>query len=242
MISVVTSFSPQGYDLYGRRFIETFLRFWPQHVPLLVYYEGAENCPAKCEGVDLLETEPCRSFLARHGDNEFVKGRKQYPGRFWKHALRDYNFRFDAYKFARKIFAISHAARRAQGKLFWIDADVVTRNRVPATLMDVLLPDDIALCYLPRPGYHSECGFVGYNLEVKPTRALIAAFEKLYAWDEFLGFDEWHDSYLFDRMVERFRPTTKLIAHNDRRQPFDAAPLLIPYMTHLKGPRKEGGE
>ena len=39
-VAVVTSFSPDGYELYGRRMVETFEKFWPADIKLYVYYEG----------------------------------------------------------------------------------------------------------------------------------------------------------------------------------------------------------
>jgi hypothetical protein len=40
-VAVVTTFSPRGYEVYGRRFIETFAKYWPDGpVRLFVYYEG----------------------------------------------------------------------------------------------------------------------------------------------------------------------------------------------------------
>ena len=241
MIDVVTSWGPRGYDLYGRRFLKSFTRFWPADVRLAVYYEGAGNAPEGVRGVDLLATEPCRSFLARHANDPTIAGGKPYPGKFWKpKALKArYNFRFDAYKFARKVFAIAHAARHASGRLFWIDGDVVTHAPVGANLFDTLLPADAAICHLPRAGYHSECGFVGFNLAIVNARWMIESFERVYANDEFFDFDEWHDSYIFDRMLERHVPVEwqHPIAHRDRSQPFDHS-ILGRFMTHNKGARK----
>ena len=239
MITVVTSWGPKGWKLYGQRFVETFTQYWPESVRLIVYHEGTGHCPPGVRGVDLLDTEPCKSFLSRHRDNRYVRGEVPYPGTVWKRNVEGRNFRFDAYKFARKVFAIAHAAHKRSGKLFWIDGDVATTARVPETVLHDLLPDDVSLCYLARPGYHSECGFVGYNLALPVTREFLAAFERLYAADEFFQWGEWHDSWLFDRLVERFDPPVKLIPHNHRGQPFDNSPALSPYMTHLKGKRKK---
>ncbi len=235
---VVTSFSPAGEKLYGVRFVETFKKHWHPSVGLAVYYEGQGNAASGADDVDLLLTDPCRSFLARHRDNAAVAGRERYPGKKWKAGLTDYNFRFDAYKFARKVFAIAHAARHNTGKLFWVDADVETHADVPVALLNDLLPDHISLCYLARPGYHSECGFVGFNLDLPETRAFLAAFEEVYAEDGFFDHSEWHDSWIFDRVVERLKPSMKAIAHNNRGQPF-ADSVLKTCMSHFKGKRKD---
>ena len=37
---VVTSFNEEGYEKYGKGFVETFLAHWPKEIGLTVYYEG----------------------------------------------------------------------------------------------------------------------------------------------------------------------------------------------------------
>ena len=48
-VAVVTSFSPSGYKLYGKRMLETFEKYWPSDIKLYVYYEG-ETPPADASG------------------------------------------------------------------------------------------------------------------------------------------------------------------------------------------------
>ncbi len=66
---------------------------------------------------------------------------------------------------------------------------------------------------------------------------MIEAFEQCFATGEFFQHDQWHDSYLGDRMMERFGVTPFPINHADPAQPFDNS-VLGRYMRHLKGPRK----
>ena len=39
MYNVFTTFGPQHQKLYGKNFVETFIRNWPEEVHLYVYYE-----------------------------------------------------------------------------------------------------------------------------------------------------------------------------------------------------------
>lgn len=236
--SVVTSFGPAGWDLYGKTFVETFHKFWPPQVRLLCAWEGQAPLPDLL-GFDLLNTEPARSFLDRHKDDPMIAGRVPHPKWPWGKKWKDYNFKFDAYKFARKAFALTTAARCIEGgKLFWLDADVCTHAPVPISLLDDVLPDGVSLSYLARPDYtHSECGFIGLNLDRHETRMFLTAFEDTYASDEFLNLKTWHDSFVFDWLVAKYLPTTYHLRHTSRAQPFDRS-ILGRYMTHLKGPRK----
>ena len=240
MITVVSSFSPRGYKTYGKNFIRSFREHWPQDIRLLLYYEGDGNNPNGKDGRDLLNVEVCQRFLQRHKRDNMVKGIEQHPDRFWKpSAIRNgYNFRFDAYKFARKVFAIADAAREVKtDRLFWIDADVQTVAKVPASFLIDMLPNNVAISYLARPGRYSECGFVGYSLDNGALK-FIEALERAYDKDEFFEHDEWHDSWIFDRIMDDLKPPTFRIPHTSKAQPFDHS-HLAQYMRHYKGPRKE---
>jgi len=48
---VVTTFNAAGYEKYGRRMIQTFLRTWPADVQLVVY---AEQCAVQEHAPNLL--------------------------------------------------------------------------------------------------------------------------------------------------------------------------------------------
>ncbi len=244
MITVLTSFSPKGYALIGCEMVRTFKQFWPDTIPLVCAYEG-DRPEGVVEGFDLLATEPCRSFLAEYKDNPLANGTKQAKDRYWKRPM-PYNFRFDATKFARKIFAIAHVARTVEGKLFWVDSDIVAHAPVTEEFLHGLLPDTAQVCCLHRPRPYSECGFVGYNLDREPVRDMIGAFEQTFVTGDFFQHKEWHDSWIFDRMLERFAisPTTIPGAGQKFRprykgppQPFEIS-ILGKFCTHYKGPRK----
>jgi len=239
--SVVTSFSPEGWNLYGQNFVETFV-YWPRAVKLICVWEGAPP-RGDLNGFDLLETEPARSFFTRHLDDPIIAGKVPHPKWPWdkKSEAKGYNFRFDAYKFAHKVFALTAASRYVEdGKLFWLDADVITHAPVSLELLDRVLPDLAAISYLPRHDYtHSECGFIGFNLDHNHTRRFLAAFEDVYASDDFTKLEAWHDSFVFDRLVEWRKPPAFHLEHDSKSQPFDNS-VLGNCMTHLKGRRKHG--
>lgn len=237
MITVVTSFSTKGYQAYAKRFIKTWGDFGPKTVNLLAYHEG--EAPAGVKGVDLLKTEPCASFLERNEGNPYAEGRLQYKNLPYKpNPQHPRNFRYDAVKFARKVFAIAHAAATVRhGKLFWIDADMEFMAPVTEEFLHRMLPDDAGISHLARPGYHSECGFVGYNLDFDGVHAFIADFAHVYAADRFFDYTEWHDSFIFDRLLERTGVKTHRIPHTSKGTPVEYSPLGA-CMMHFKGERK----
>jgi GR25 family glycosyltransferase involved in LPS biosynthesis len=240
MLTALTSFGPAGYDLYGRRFVETFRHFWPSDIQLICAWEGEPPDRNLC-GFDLTASDPARAFLARHRTDPIVHGLFDGKPAIWstKAKREGYSLRHDAYKFARKVFAICRTAQLVEhGKLFWLDADIVTTAPVTSTFLHQLLPDSVSLCYLNRQPYaHSELGFVGYNLERSEVVHFLAAYESIYATDEFMLLQNWDDCNVFDHLVRLLNPVTLPIPHHSRNQPFDYSPLAA-CMIHLKGKRK----
>jgi hypothetical protein len=241
LFTVITSFSPSGYEAYAHKFISSFFLNWPQEVNLICAWEGVHPDP-NLNGFDLLSTEPARSFYFRWATSKIVKGLQEGEKKWGPKARRKgYSFRHDAWRFSHKVFAVAAASRYIEGgKLFWIDADVVTNKPVPTRLLDSLLADRVHLCYLPRTNYHSELGFVGYNLQHKETREFIEAYERQYSLDRFLSDENWDDCHQFDYLVKASDLRCSLLRSTSNAQPFDTS-VLGEYMTHYKGARKPGG-
>lgn len=239
-IAVVTSCSAKGWDEYGRRFAETYVEHWPQDIPLFLVSEDSTFTP-RATFIPLGASEAASEFLQRHAGNERAKGRVRLPtdsGWNEKKIREGYNFRFDAYRFARKVFAIELVAGMvAIGRLFWIDADVVTHATMRRDFLERILPSTRALCCLDRGAYHSECGFVGYNLEHPTCLPFIKAFASLYASDRVFELGQWHDSWVFDWLRRKANVPTHAIPHTSRSQPFEQSELST-FMSHLKGDRK----
>jgi len=240
MLTAVTSFSREGWELYGRRFVDSFRHHWTGEIQLICAWEGQPPDHGLC-GFDLLAADPARSFVARHHTNPITHGLLDMPPAQWtaKAKREGYSFRHDAFKFARKVFAVCRVAKLIEhGKLFWLDADIVTHKPVSHVLLNTLLPDAASLCYLDRqPHFHSELGFVGYNLERAEVAYFLEQYEEIYATDAFLSLPYWDDCNVFDHLVRQLEPVVAPIIHHSRQQPFDTSPLAA-CMTHLKGKRK----
>ncbi len=237
--SVVTSCSAEGWAEYGETFVRSFQKHWPKGVHLYLISEDHLPVPY----TRLQESPAAEAFLARH-DTPRANGRKRIEtdhGWTPKKIAEGYNFRYDAFRFAKKVFAIEIAAQRKRtGKLFWVDADTETFAALPEVLLYDLLPDDAALCCLDRGTYHSECGFVGYNLDHPEGFDFIRAFAALYASDEVFQLQEWHDSWVFDWLRRDLKIPTAPIAHQSRHHPFVNS-VLGRFMDHKKGARKLTG-
>ena len=248
--AVVTSCSAQGWTQYGRRFVETFCAYWPREVVLHVYSEDLRpanlgDMLGRDLGREVFFHDLRAPFLDRHAGNLRAQGREQHSGDYgWtpNKVAQGYNFRLDAFRFSKKVFAIQAAARcHSAGWLCWVDADVVTFDTVPPDLLERMLPADAALSCLDRGDYHSECGFVCYNLDHPATRPFIEAFAALYETENVFQLKEWHDSWVFDWLRKKMQVPVYAIPHCSNKQPFINSELGC-VMDHLKGASKIKGK
>jgi hypothetical protein len=217
----VTSFGPEGWRVYGRRFLESYV----EHVdkPIDVYVE--EQPDFKHDLVtfrDLFKTEGCRDFLkianfpAAHG---FPWGEEKY------------NYRYATFKFARKTFAQVDAASRNPGLLFWIDSDVEFFGKFDP-------PTDFEfMAYLGRPEWHSCASFVGWDTRHPAAGEFFKRYWLLHVTGTVFCLPEWHDSFVLDWMRQQTKcPAVNLAAGLELKGPANVFDEVFgPVARHKKG-------
>lgn len=242
--TIITSFHAPGLARYGQRMIDTFDQHWPREVPLVVY---AEDCAPRTpsDRVAIRDLHACSpdlvAFKDRHRDNPVANGT---VAKDTSVPFRDNNFKWDAVRFSNKVFAVLHAASTVTTDwMIWLDADTLTFRDVPQDLLPRICDDTAMACYLGRQEkYHSECGWVAYNLRHAHTQEFMSQWRDLYVHDQLFDLREYHDSYLFDELRRRFQSQRGTKFHNmtpvsgkkGPGHPFIASELGR-YMDHLKG-------
>lgn len=251
--TVVTGWSPAGYLEYGRRFCDTWARYWPRDVRLVVYVEEPCELPPGARYELLQDVPGVMEFMHRWGGNLEARGRAVSPR--WKASAiaAGYNWRFDAVKFFRQAFIPAHAARTLaddeRGVLCWLDGDVVTHARVPDGWLPSLLPPSKAIAFLGRGDKHSEIGFQLYRTGMGDgphlaafALSLLVRWQYLYESGEFYREREWHSAYIWD--IARRWAVAREYQHDltpgGRGHVWHDSPLAA-YTDHLKGDRKKHG-
>jgi len=258
--AVVTTFNQSGYDKYGHKMIQSFIQNWPTDVTMYVY---AEDCTVKESGVnlvikDLYQSSPAlvefknkwRDVPKANGkiSNDPVRGRRKDSRK---------EFKWDAVKFAHKVYAIFACAEQCNAStLIWMDADTICHSPISLQDLEKLVPTDMDLCYLGRKGKYSECGLYAMNLNSAHTKNFLKEFQRVYDQAETGIFlmDEWHDSFVFDRVREKFFQLKQLdwaanlygLRANPNNSIGEGHPLINTewgeYLDHLKGARKTVGK
>lgn len=259
-ITVLTSFHPQGMAIYGEKFLDSFAKHMDKRIKLLVY---AEDCkpnnpdPSRIEILDQKKTLPkLNAFKERWGNVPKANGKCPWPER----RPRDWNkeFKWDAVRFANKVYAVFDACSRSRDWCVWMDADSIIHSNWSYEEFSDLLPDTSWITYVGRgKGSQSwpECGFYGLNLKDKTCQEFLKEFERVYEDAEhgIFTMEEWHDSFVFGTILNKMKIQSpnvldyaaEIYLSNTAKTGGGGHPLinsrLGKWMDHMKGDRKFEG-
>lgn len=260
-ITVLTTFHQEGLELYGQRFIDSFAERVDKRIKLLVY---AEDCspknpdPNQIEILDQTTALPkLVAFKNRWRDDPKANGTP--PPDIKARRPRDWHkkFKWDAVRFANKVYAVFDACERSDDWCIWMDADTVVHTAWSYEELKDLLPDTSWITYVGRGKASAtwpECGFYAMNLKDPVCQEFLQEFERMYedADNGIFRLDEWHDSYVFGKILNDFKRTAPNVLDYTAETILQTAktgggghPLintkLGQWIDHLKGDRKKLG-
>lgn len=248
--TVVTTFHQAGYEKYGKRMIQSFLKNWPQDVILIVY---AENCQVTETSSNLIVRDLHKaspeivSFKEKWKNVPKATGMLATGPADRKGKQQGIGFKWDAVRFSHKVYSIFHCAKESNSDvLIWMDADTVCHSPITLERLRQLIPSDKDLCFLGRKGKYTECGLYSMNLRSQTVQEFLKEFQRLYdyAEDGIFKLQEWHDSYVFDAV--RKKMNLNELDWSGHLITGEGHPLINSewgaYLDHLKGDRKNLGK
>lgn len=214
---LVTSYDEEGKDLYGDRCLASLKKHWPTPIHVM------ENTPT-------VEQEDGLTKYSRLEEEDMIEFDRLYGHVDGK------GYRFQASKFSRKVFVISSERFPKSEWRIWLDADTVVTGDVTLDWLRSICSDDADLVFLGRTDWHhSECGFVAYRTGNPKVLEFLKTFRDIYASGEVFDYQEWHDSYIFDRVRELHPLREKNLSEGLSGLHVWPKTVLGEKMTHLKG-------
>jgi hypothetical protein len=261
-ITVVTTFHKPGLDLYGQRFLDSFADRVDKRIKLLVYAEACNPVnpdPQQITILDAVEALPkLNAFKDRWKNVPHANGDiSNHPAR---QGRKDWNkaFKWDAVRFANKVYAVLDACERSTDWCVWMDADTFVHSDWSYNQFKSLLLDDKWITYVGRgKGSQTwpECGFYGMNLKDTICQEFLREFERMYedAENGMFKLVEWHDSFIFGHIVNNMKRTAPNVLDYSAEMYLREAksgggghPLintkLGSWIDHMKGDRKNKGK
>jgi hypothetical protein len=249
-IAVVTTFHEAGLKQYAQRMIDTFCENWPEDIKLHIYPEKCNPIIKNHNHVTLTDLDSVqelnnfknqwRNVPKANGDvsQDPVRSKRRDAGK---------GFKWDAIRFAHKVYAIFDCARNTDADiLIWMDADTICHSPISIEHIRRLIPTDKDICFLGRRGKFSECGLYSMNLRSNAVQEFLKKFQWMYDHAESGIFkqDEWHDSFIFD--VVRKQLVLNELDWSGHLITGEGHPLINSewgaYLDHLKGSRKKSGK
>lgn len=246
MKTAITSMTLDYYENKGgEKCVETFLQGWPGSIKLVIYWEGDLNLSRGRNRPDGVKLPDRVSFV--HMDEaeylqDFLKNISKFPI-MSGHYGDKYTIELDA-RMCRAGFIHAHAMKTIGGKVFWIDADMVTHSPMPESFLDEVLPDDKLCCCLERPWFNTETGFLGMNADHPLAMKWVKVWQMVYTSGLIFTQDGWHDNWGFD-LARRLFGHPEAFLNLAAGLPAKTMHPLInsklgAYFDHLKGNRKNG--
>ena len=261
-ITVVTTFHKPGLDLYGQRFLDSFAERVDKRIKLLVYAEDCNPVNPDPEQITILNAKEVlpklNAFKERWKDDPKANGIPPEPIK--RRRPRDWNkaFKWDAIRFANKVYAVFDACERSTDWCVWMDADTFVHSDWSYEQFKECLPKHAWITYVGRgKGSQTwpECGFYGMNLNDNTCKEFLKEFERMYedADNGIFKLEEWHDSFVFGHIVNtmkrRFPTVLDYSAEMYLREAKTGGgghPLINTklgrWIDHMKGDRKNQGK
>lgn len=250
-ISVVTTFNESGLNQYGQRMIDTFIENWPREITLHLYPENCDPIVKDHGRITLKRLEEVKELMdfknrwknvpKANGDvsADPVRSKRKDAGK---------GFKWNAVRFAHKVYAIFDCAKKCNTEwLFWMDADTVCHSPITKDTVEKFCPLNIDLGFLGREGKYTECGLYAMKLTSPVVQNFLREFQRMYddADNGLFTLAEWHDSFVFDAVRNKFRGRLKELNWSAGIISGEGHPLINSewgaYLDHLKGDRKDLG-
>ena len=259
-ITVVTTFHKPGLEQYAQKFLDSFSKHVDKRIKMIVYAEGCVPVNPDANQITILDQTAALpklvAFKEKWKNVPKANGKCPFPNR----RPRDHHkeFKWDAVRFANKVYAVFDACSRSKDWCVWMDADMLVHTDWSYADFLNLLPSTSWITYVGR-GKGSvtwpECGFYGINLNSHAGQDFLKEFERMYEQAEqgIFTLDEWHDSYIFGHIINLMKKTSPNVLDYTAKTILETAktgggghPLintdLGKWIDHLKGERKKLGK
>lgn len=253
----ITSINQKLFEKYGENFLSGWAKFAANDCKLIVCFEGEiSDLVMKWNSSNTriinIKSEAHNKFINKYSRFNEAKGIQFFAvkGEPGKVSYR-YNYRFDAIRFAFKIFSFVKCFELGiiDNDFAWLDADVVCLKKFESGEMSQFFPsgDEVA-SYLgrdsfPQPNPYSECGFVGYNFNNSLTMKFIERSIEMYDHGDLFELKEWHDCMVFDSVRKSFEANGAKFKNLSEHLIGEEHPFmktgLSEYFDHLKGPERK---
>lgn len=178
-IDIITSFDENYYNLIGKESVKSWLEYWPKKLKLTCYVEN---------------------FRIAENDRIVQIDFDQLPKEYFEFQNSDFKDRVKI--FSKKAYSIIHAFENSKAdRIIWVDADVITFNKIPMEFLENLCPDDTLATFM---------GVVHHKVKEDKTSPLMFSAETGFfivntRHPGFVEFSKRYRQYYDEKITENLR-------------------------------------
>ena len=198
MTVCITTFSKDGYELYGHKMIQTWLKYWPESYKLVVYTEGY-NLVEKDNRLTEYDLELVCPNLLVFKEKSFNLLKDETDNKIKKRIQK-------TVKWSHKVYAMSHALTLENNYLIFLDGDTYTVNSVDANLPQTLVKNHLMAVHFEnlKDGLHFETGLIVFNLQHSQMQKLKEQLTLGYDSLDIYNMHKTWDGYWFAHLYKQY--------------------------------------
>lgn len=228
-IKIITSFDERYYNLIGKESVDSWLTYWPSELCLTCYVENfrLEN-NIRIEQIDF----------------------DQLPKEYFEFQQTDFNDRIKI--FSKKAYSVIHAFENLDAdRIIWVDADVITFNKIPIEFLENLCPNDTLATFM-GVNHHkikgdtssplmfsAETGFFIVNKNHPGFKEFSNRYKEYYNRKLTNNLRRFYDGEVFGAVVQEFKDKYKFFdlsttTSKQAKSPLKYTELGQKYIRHYK--------
>jgi hypothetical protein len=231
-IGIVSTFSDEGFEHYGRYFLDSLNKHLDQSIKVFLYYDNVKF---------KINKSTTTKQILEDSVPELTEFKKR------NHSDKSVNFMFDAVRFSHKSYCLYNAAlTKDVDTLIWLDSDTELSKKItPKYLKNFIPASGEFTSYLGRSTYsYTETGFLGFNLQHPHSKEFFERCKSYYDTDEIYNLAAYTDCHVFDtvrrQMENEGKIQNKNLSPDITKNHFDKT--FEGFLTHFKGNKKDKRE
>ena len=230
---VITTFSEDGYHLYGKRMVDTWCRHWPQDYTLRLYVE--HNLTVDDPRVEVINLHNCSPSLVKFKNNSYSLAEQTQDKKKRNKILK-------TVKWCHKVYAMAHALESNHDYLIFLDGDTYSRTTVPSGQLESLVGFNLfAVHFEHLQGMpHYETGLIIFNKRHSQIQDLKDNITSAYDTGEIFKLPKSWDGFWIAELHKR-RNYQVLDLAGGRRTGVFTNPAVSGILAHDAGKKKYQG-
>jgi hypothetical protein len=195
-ITFITTFHKNGYELYGKLWIESFIKNVASkrnNVTAIIYSHNIPNLKIDHPQIKVVDF-----------DKE-IPNHEKWKTEYLNNTKHQRYIREMTVRFSHKGFVIQNALNNVKkGYLVWLDGDVVFNNENYDNFPDMFFNNEEVIACQIEDSNHIESGILLFDMENKKTNDFAKQYENNYKLEEILNnYHEPYDGHVTRRSLSK---------------------------------------